>query len=115
MKGLRFRLLVLVLALGICFAVHAQDDADADTLEADFAITTVEAQQRAVTELQSQSDALRTSGDLVQAARTLNRLGRLQIRMFALDKAVLTSNEPRHRRTKQPDPKPPIDNLTALP
>src|ERR1041384_82725 len=114
MKGLRFRLLVLVLALGICFAVHAQDDADADTLEADFAITTVEAQQRAVTELQSQSDALRTSGDLVQAARTLNRLGRLQIRMFALDKAVLTFKEALHLLDQQSDAKTRIDNLNGL-
>src|SRR6266478_5261641 len=96
MKGFRFRLLVLVLALGICFAVHAQSDDEAAILEADFAITTAEAQQRAVTELQSQSDALRTSGNLVEAARTLNRVGRFQIRMFALDKAVLTFKEALH-------------------
>lgn len=112
-KALRFRLLVLLLALGICFAVSAQVDDDAAILEADFAVPTAEAPQHAV-ELQSQSAALRTSGNLVQAARTLNRVGRFQIRMSALDEAVLTFQEALHLLEQQSDTQTRIDNLNGL-
>jgi CHAT domain-containing protein len=114
MKDLRFRLLVPVLALGICFASHAQSDDDGAVLEADFAITTAEAQQRAAADLRTLSDEQRKSGNFAQAARLLNRAGRFQIRMFRLNDAVLTFKEALQLIPKQPDTKIRVDLLDGL-
>ena len=113
MRGLRFPVFALVVAFAICFVARAQDD-DTRIAEEDYAVTTSADQQRAAGELRRQSDELRKSGNFAQAARTLNRVGRFQIRMSAWPEAVLSFQEALQLIEQQSDFKTRIDNLNGL-
>ncbi|HKO35395.1 MAG TPA: CHAT domain-containing tetratricopeptide repeat protein [Pyrinomonadaceae bacterium] len=114
MRGLRLLLFGLTVTFGSAFVASAQNDDDAPIIEADYAVTTAAAQRQAVTDLRLQADELRKAGDVVQAARTLNRVGRFQIRMSAPREAVLTFKESLQLLEQHPDLKARVDNLNGL-
>jgi CHAT domain-containing protein len=111
------RLPVLVLALCSLFAWIAQgqnDDDDARILEEDNRVIGVAERERAVTNLLGRAEELRNSGQVVEAVRTLNRVGRFQIRMFSSDKAVTTFQQSLKLLEQQPDSRTKIDSLNGL-
>ena len=113
------RILVLLLArslLALSFVLtmtsYAQDDAQIE--EEDYRVKSVADRDRAVASLRSKADELRQSGQLIEAARALNRVGRFQIRMSEPREAIGTFKEAISLLDQQPDIKTRIDNLNGL-
>ncbi len=106
------------LAIACWFALallpQGQDLGDAQIIEEDYRVSSVDARQKAVENLQGKVDELRKSGQLIEAARTLNRVGRFQIRMSVAEDAVSTFQESLTLLQQQPDFKTQIDSLNGL-
>ena len=107
-----------LLAAAFCLALvllsQAQDAEDAQLIEEDFRVTSVQGRQRAVENLLSQVDGFRKSGQIVEAARALNRVGRFRIRMSLSKDAITTFQEALKLLEQQPDIKTQIDSLNGL-
>jgi CHAT domain-containing protein len=103
-----------VLWFALILLPQTQDTGDAPVIEEDYRITSVAGRQRAVEDLLKSADELKKSGQLIEAARTLNRVGRFQIRMFLAEEAVTTFQESLKLLEQQPDPKTQIDSLNGL-
>lgn len=107
-----------VLSAALWFALvllpQTQDTGDAQIIEEDYRITSVAGRQRAVEDLLKSADELQKSGQVIEAARALNRVGRLRIRMFLAEEAVATFQESLKLLEQQPDPKTQIDSLNGL-
>ncbi len=114
MSSRRFQFLGLVLCSALAVVVHAQDEHDAQLIEEDHRVTSVEDRQRAVTDLRNQADELRKAGQMIEAARTLIRVGGFQIRMSVPQEAVATFQEARKLAEAQADAKTQIDSLNGL-
>lgn len=109
--------LPILVALCFALALSAQVRNPADealTLEQDYRITSIGERQRAVVELRERADKLRRSGQVVEAVRTLNRVGRFQIRMYLADEAVQTFQQALQILEQQPDIETKIDSLNGL-
>ncbi len=103
----------------LCFAVAlkagVQEAADdARIVEEDYRITSIDERQRAVVELRKTADELRASGQVIEAVRALNRVGRFQIRMYVADEAITTFQQALQLLEQQPDVKTKIDSLNGL-
>jgi CHAT domain-containing protein len=107
-------ILIVALAGAVGLAVQAQDSADVQIREADERITTFEARERAATSLLATSDELRNSGQLLEAARTLNRAGRFQIRLRLSEEALVTFAAALKLAEQQSDTKTQIESLNGL-
>lgn len=109
---------VLFLSLMFCCAVarlaQAQDPVAAVTREADERITTLEGRQQAVKTLLAKVNELRNAGQTLEAARTLNRAGRFQIRLFQKQEALVTFQEALKLLEQTPDTETRIDSLNGL-
>lgn len=108
----------LPIFVALCFAValsvRVNETAEAQSVEDDYLITSIDARQRAVVELRNKADELRRSGQVVDAARTLNRVGRFQIRMYVADEATKTFQQALQLLDQQPDLQTKIDSLNGL-
>lgn len=113
---IRCRFLVLVLAVCYSLTLIAQTQVDSEDqlFEEDYRVTTNEARNRASTDLVAKSDELRKSGQLIEAARALNRAGRFQIRSSAPEAAVTTFKEALKLLDQQSDVRSQIDSLNGL-
>ena len=103
----------------LCFAVAlpaaVQEAADgAQIVEDDYRIMRLDERQRAVVELRKNADELRASGQVIDAVRALNRVGRFQIRMYVADEAVQTFQQALQLLEQQPDIQTKIDSLNGL-
>jgi CHAT domain-containing protein len=84
-------LLCLILVAGhIASSSRAQDIGDVLNREGDEHVTTVEERQQTVAILLEAAETARNNGDLVKAARYLNRVGRLQLLLIRPDEALAT-------------------------
>lgn len=107
------RISVLLLALfALTMTSYAQNDAQIE--EEDYRVKSVADRERAVASLRSKADELRQSGQLIEAARALNRVGRFQIRMSEPTEAIDTFKEAISLLDQQPDINTRIDNLNGL-
>jgi CHAT domain-containing protein len=106
--------LVLVVSSATTLPARAQEKNDEELIEQDSRVTSVPDRQHAVTELIRKADELRSSDQLIEAARTLNRVGRFQIRMSVPRDAVETFQRALKLLEAQPDNKTHIDNLNGL-
>ncbi|HKY26468.1 MAG TPA: CHAT domain-containing tetratricopeptide repeat protein [Pyrinomonadaceae bacterium] len=107
------RISVLLLALfALTMTSYAQNDAQIE--EEDYRVKSVADRERAVASLRSKADELRQSGQLIEAARALNRVGRFQIRMSEPTEAIDTFKEAIGLLDQQPDINTRIDNLNGL-
>jgi len=96
------------------FLARAQDDPDAQIGEQDIRVSGVKEREQAVASLIAQSETHINAGQFVEAARTLNRVGRFQIRMAALDESVATYLKALTLLKQQPDVKTEIDSQAGL-
>ena len=78
-----FTVLVVLLCLALSAVTRAQEDES--LTEQDARITSAEDRQRR-SFLEARAMELRRSEQLVEAVRTLNRVGRFQVRMFVADR-----------------------------
>ncbi len=110
------RLLALVTAACLALALLSptEDEEDAAIIEGDYRVTSVEGRQRAVENLLSSVAEHRQSGQMIEAARALNRVGRFRIRMFQTDAAVTSFEEALRLLEQQTDIKTRIDSLNGL-
>ena len=105
----------LPIFVALCFAVAPSAQAqDAQRVEEDYRITSIDERHRAVAELRKSADELRRSGQVIEAARTLNRVGRFQIRMYVADEAITTFQQALQLLEQQPDVETKIDSLNGL-
>lgn len=109
-----FAVLSASLWFALAFLPQPQDTRDAQIIEEDYRVTSVAGRQHAAENLRSKVAELRQSGQLIEAARTLNRVGRFQIRMFVTEDAVTTFQESLKLLEQQPDLKIQIDSLNGL-
>ena len=108
-----------MLLLAICFALpasapQAQEDADTLAREADASATTVEARQQALTTLLASAYQLRDAGETLEAARALNRAGRLQLKLNLLQDALVTYQEALTILKRTPHLSTNVDSLNGL-
>ena len=82
--------------------------------EADERITSVDDRRHAITTLQAQAGELRKAGRPIEAARTLNRVGRFQIRLFLKSEAVATFQEALRLLEQTPDVETRIESLNGI-
>ncbi|HEV2826158.1 MAG TPA: CHAT domain-containing protein [Pyrinomonadaceae bacterium] len=105
----------VALCCAVALSSRVQQAADdAQTVEDDYRITRLDERQRAVAELRKNADQLRTSGQVIEAVRTLNRVGRFQIRMYVADEAIQTFQQALQLIEQQPDIQTKIDSLNGL-
>jgi len=108
----------LPIFVALCFAValsaRVQESAEAQSVEEDYLITRIDELRRAVVELQRKADELLLAGQVIDAARTLNRVGRFQIRMYVADEASQTFQQALRLLDRQPDIQTKIDSLNGL-
>ena len=110
------RFLVLV-ALSCCLLpllAQAQGSDQEQIIEEDFRVAGVAERQQAVETLSARVDEFRNSGQLVEAARTLNRVGRFQIRLFVPQEAIATFQKALQLLDQQPDINTRIDSLNGI-
>jgi CHAT domain-containing protein len=109
---------VLVLVLMMCCTVvrlaQLPDPDSASLREADERITTVGERQSAITTLLAQADEFRKSGRTIEAARTLNRVGRFQIRLFLKTEALATFQQALKLLEETPDVETRIESLNGV-
>lgn len=103
----------------LCFvvALSAQAPAitgDDPTVEQDYLVAKLDERQRVIAELRTTADQLRQSGQALEAVRTLNRVGRFQIRNYVADEAVQTFRQALKLLEQQPDIRTRIDSLNGL-
>lgn len=113
----RFRGLLALVVL--CFALsasplRAQQDAEALAQEEDDRATTLEARKRALTTLLVDARHSRDTGELLKAARFMNRAGRLQLRLNLLQDALATYQDALAIIKQAPDSSTNIDSLVGL-
>lgn len=108
----------LPIFVALCFAAvlgdRVQESAEVPSIEDDYLITSIDERRRAVVELRKKADELRLSGQVIDAARTLNRVGRFQIRMYVADEASQTFQQALQLLDQQPDIQTKIDSLNGL-
>ncbi len=109
-----FSALAMVCWLALILLPQTQEAADAQIIEEDYRVTSVEGRHRAVQNLFSRVDELRKSGQVIEAARALNRVGRFRIRMHLAKDALTTFQEALKLLDQQPDIKTQIDSLNGL-
>ena len=114
MKIGHFSVLAMVCWLALALAPQTQDTGDAQLIEEDHRVTSVDGRQRAVENLRNSADGLRKSGQVIEAARALNRVGRFQMRMSLAKDAVITFQEALKLIEQQPEIKTQIDSLNGL-
>jgi hypothetical protein len=107
-------LLTLAFLLAVILSPQTQDAEDAQIIEEDYRVTSVAGRQRAVEDLLGNVAEFRKSGQLIEAARALNRVGRFRIRMSLVQDAVTTFQEALQLLEQQPDIKTQIDSLNGL-
>jgi CHAT domain-containing protein/predicted negative regulator of RcsB-dependent stress response len=83
-------------------------------IEEDYRVTSLEEREAAVANLLAKVEEFRKSGQVIEAVRTLNRVGRFQIRMSAPEKAVTTYQEALKLLEQKPEIKTRIDSLNGL-
>ncbi|MDQ2856258.1 MAG: CHAT domain-containing protein, partial [Acidobacteriota bacterium] len=110
----RFLVLVVTLCSSLSLIAQTQFDSDDQLLEEDYRVTTAEARNRAAADLVAKVDELRKAGQVVEAARALNRAGRFQIRSSAPDSAVATFKEALKLLERQTDVHTQIESLNGL-
>ncbi|HEV7743619.1 MAG TPA: CHAT domain-containing tetratricopeptide repeat protein [Pyrinomonadaceae bacterium] len=108
------KVLLLVSWLAFALLPQTQETGDAQSIEDDYRVTGIEERQVAVTNLLNTSEDLQKSGQMVEAARTLNRVGRFQIRMFVAEQAVATFQRALRLLDQQPDSRTYIESLNGL-
>jgi CHAT domain-containing protein len=106
--------IVLLMSCAVVRLAQLPDPELPSIHEADERITTVEERQRAVTTLLAQSDELRKSGRTIEAARTLNRVGRFQIRLLLKSEALATFQEALKLLEQTPDIETRIESLNGM-
>jgi CHAT domain-containing protein len=102
------------LCLAVALSARVQETAEAQSVDDDYLITSIDERRRAVVELRKKADELRRSGQVVDAARTLNRVGRFQIGMYVADEAIQTFQQALQLLDQQPDLQTKIDSLNGL-
>jgi CHAT domain-containing protein/Flp pilus assembly protein TadD len=107
-------LLALAFLLAVFLSPQTQDGEDALITEEDYRVTSVAGRQRAVEDLLGKVAEFRKSGQVIEAARALNRVGRFRIRMSLVQEAVTTFQEALKLLQQQPDIKTQIDSLNGL-
>ncbi|MEA2203417.1 MAG: hypothetical protein QOE77_193 [Blastocatellia bacterium] len=110
----RLLLFVLTLSFVSCAMAQARPADDATIIEEDCRIRSVAERQRTVSNLLARVDELQSSGEWIEAVRTLNRVGRFQIRMYVPEEAVKTFQRGLELLQHQPDVKTRIDSLNGL-
>jgi CHAT domain-containing protein/tetratricopeptide (TPR) repeat protein len=111
----RWLLISVVLCFAVALSARVQEAADdAQTVEEDYRITSLDERRLAIAELRKNADELRRSEQVVEAVRTLNRAGRFQIRMYVPDEAVQTFQQALQLLEQQPDVETKIDSLNGL-
>lgn len=110
----RILFLILGLCLALALAAQAQDGAGVSLREQDESLTTVEERQRAVAILLTRAGELRLSGQPLEAARSLNRAGALQIRLYLRQDALATFQEALRLLQQTPDVETQIDSLNGI-
>ena len=98
----------------VLLVAQGQATSDEQISEEDFRVTGVEDRQRAVANLLTRVEGLRKSGQMVEAARSLNRVGRFQVQMFVPHDALITFEEALKLLDHQPDVKTRIDSINGL-
>lgn len=109
----------LPIFVAVCFAVglsarHQEAADEPQTDEQDYLVTSLNERQRVVNELRERAGELQRSGQEVDAARALNRVGRFQIRMYVADEAIQTFQQALKLLERQPDAHTKIDSLNGL-
>jgi CHAT domain-containing protein len=84
------------------------------SVEDDYRITNIDQRRSAIAELGKRADELRKSGQVVDAVRALNRVGRFQIQMYLADQASNTFQQALALLEQQPDVETKIDSLNGL-
>ncbi|PYS51742.1 MAG: hypothetical protein DMF68_03310 [Acidobacteria bacterium] len=111
------RLLLLVLLL--CFVLpvrmsQAQGNADSTTADVDESAISVEERRRTLTELSTAARQFLDNGQTLEAARALNRVGRLQLSLNSLQDALAAYREALTILKQIPDPSTNISSLNGL-
>ena len=109
---IRSSLLALSLCCALVLIARAQNTGD--PLEEDYHVTKAKERLSAVETLRAKSAEYRQAGQLVAAARTLNRVGQFQIRMSVAQDAVATFQEAMELLDQQPNVEARIDSLNGL-
>jgi CHAT domain-containing protein len=109
-----FSVLPATFCLALALLPQAQDREDAQIIEEDYRVTSVEGRQHAVENLLSSVAELRNSGQMIAAARALNRVGRFRIRMSMPKDAATTFQQALELLEQQPDIKTQVDSLNGL-
>ena len=103
------------LCITVALSARVQEAADdAQTIEDDYRVTRVDERRHAVAELRKTAHELRASGHVIEAVRTLNRVGRFQIRMYVADEAIQTFQQALQLLEQQPDVQAKVDSLNGL-
>ena len=106
--------LVLCLAAACAHAALAQGAEDAAAREADYRAVTVEERRAALASLLDEARRLDEAGEPSQAARRLNRAGRLQLQLNLSEDALATYRRARALLRRSPDPSAQVDSLNGL-
>ncbi len=109
----RFILLLMLYLLLPSFAPQAQDE-DVLTREGDESATTREERERSLTTLLTAARQSRDAGEMLKAARFLNRAGRLQHLLNLSQDAIATYQEALTILNQTPDPMITVDGLNGL-
>jgi hypothetical protein len=95
-------LVICALLLPLHSVLHAQNE-DVLTRERDESATTTEEREHALTVLLDAARQFRNNGELLEAARLMNRAGRLQLRLTRPQDALATYNEAQALLKQTPD------------
>lgn len=107
-------LLLALLSNGQAFeASSARDAARQAANAADDNATTLEARQAAQQKLEEAAQLFLNADETVEAARVLNRLGRLQLILDAPDAAIQTHQKALALLKQTPEPQVEVDNLNS--
>ncbi|HJQ68561.1 MAG TPA: CHAT domain-containing tetratricopeptide repeat protein [Blastocatellia bacterium] len=110
------RRLILLLTLCLLLPAAAPRAQDEDVLnrENDERVTTREERERSLATLLAAARQARDAGESLQAARFLNRAGRLQLRLNQSQDAIATYQEALAILNQTPDPVIQVDSLNGL-
>src|SRR5437763_563768 len=111
------KLRTLLLASALCFVLQApgvREGADALAREADEGATTVEARQSALADLLAAARQYRDAGQTLEAARAMNRAGRLQLKLNSPQDALATYKEALALLEQMPDAQTSVESLNGL-
>src|SRR5947209_2222906 len=105
--------LVMACVLSPAIQARAQDE-DILAREDDVSAITAEERRRALTALSSAADQSRGAGEMLRAARLLNRAGRLQLQLNLKREALATYQDALAILKRAPDQSTSVDSLDGL-